>query len=143
MNLNRPKVLTVARVALLALLTLCARARGQEAPVVSNDTHYRLVFLPGTFGGADNHILRGGAHILNNEGSFVGWSDTPLPDPFPNNCWDAGECIVARAFEFRNGRMTDLGALAPGFSSDTNWISPSGLISGETQTGQAADESIG
>ena len=143
MNPNRPKVLTVVSVGLLALLTLCARARSQEAPVASDYTHYRLVFLPGTFGGADNHFLVGGTHILNNEGSFVGWSDTPLPDPFPNNCWDAGECIVAGAFEFRNGRMTDLGGLAPGFSSDTNWISPSGLISGEAQTGQAADESIG
>jgi len=66
MNPNRPKILTVVSLELLALLTLCARARSQEAPVASDYTHYRLVFLPGTFGGADNHFLVGGAHILNN-----------------------------------------------------------------------------
>lgn len=119
---------------------LVAQEQSPSAPH-KEPHHYRMVLLPGTLGGPDNHVLLF-SHILNSEGSFAGWSDTPLPDPFPN-CWDDGECIVARAFEFRHGTMTDLGALAPGFSSDTNWISPSGLISGEAQTGETADPSIG
>jgi len=127
---------------LLALFVLCSLATSQEAAVRSNNTRYRIKFLPGTFGGPNNHILLR-SHILNNEGSFTGWSDTPLPDPFPDNCWDGETCLVGRAYEFSKGRMTDLGVLAPGFSSDTNWISPSGLISGEAQTGQTADPSIG
>jgi hypothetical protein len=73
----------------------------------------------------------------------VGWADDTLPDPYPDNCWDSGECTVARAFQFKNGEMTDLGALASGFSSDVSWLSPRGLISGEAQTGQSADPSIG
>jgi hypothetical protein len=59
-----------------------------------------------------------------------------LPDPFaPDGCWD-GDCFVARAFRWKNGEMADLGALAPGFSSDVSWMSPNGLISGEAQPGE-------
>ena len=135
---------TFATVTILCIAFTSAALVAQEQPTAAADRkphRYRMVFLPGTFGGPDNHILLF-SHILNSKGAFAGWSDTLLPDPFPN-CWDDGECIVARAFLFRNGQMTDLGALAPGFSSDTNWISPNGLVSGEAQTGQAADPSIG
>lgn len=142
MNLTRRNVFTIS-IALLALLSLGPHARSQQASVATNYTHYRIVFLPGTFGGAHSHFLVHGAHILNNEGSYVGWSDTSLPDPYPDNCWDEGECVVANGFQFRNGQMNDLGVLALGFSSDTNWISANGLISGEAQTGQTADPSIG
>jgi probable HAF family extracellular repeat protein len=65
-----------------------------------------------------------------------------LPDPYaPDGCWD-GDCFLARAFHFKNGVMTDLGSLAPGFNSDVSWMSPGGLISGEAQTGET-DENVG
>lgn len=106
---------------------------------------YKVVFI-GTFGGPNSHFNIGGTHILNNDGSFVGWADDSLPDPFgliygPDACFD-GDCFVARAFRFKNGKMTDLGALAPGFSSDVSWLSPGGLISGEAQTGEV-DPNVG
>src|SRR5262245_32187317 len=107
--------------ALIVLAVACPRANSQQEPAANATPHsrYRVVFLPGTFGGPDSHFQIFGAHILNNGGAFVGWSDIDLPDPYPYNCWD-GSCIVARAFEFRDGQMIDLGTLAPGVSSDTN-----------------------
>jgi probable HAF family extracellular repeat protein len=134
MRFSGPKLFAAVCGILFALVTFCPYATSQQAPAATIHTHYRIVFPPGTFGGPNNYFQIAGAHILNNEGAFVGWSDTPLPDPYPYNCWT--DCIVDHAFEFRNGQMTDLGVLAPGVSSDTNSISPSGLITGEAQTGQ-------
>jgi probable HAF family extracellular repeat protein len=107
----------------------------------NHHTHYRVVFI-GTFGGPNSHFSIGGTRILNNDGSFVGWADDSLPDPFaPDGCWD-GDCFVARAFLWENGEIADLGSLAPGFSSDVSWMSSSGLISGEAQTGEV-DPNVG
>jgi len=106
-----------------------ASAQGRHKP------RYNVVFI-GTFGGPNSHFSIGGTRILNNDGSFVGWADDSLPDPFaPDACWD-GDCFVAHAFRWKNGEMADLGGLAPGFSSDVSWMSPNGLISGEAQTGE-------
>ena len=123
---------------LFAAAALCPQAASQQLPVAGSAGHtrYRIVFT-GTFGGPNGHFAINGTHILNNDGTFLGWADDSLPDPFaPDGCWDGDDCFLARAFHFKNGTMTDLGSLAPGFNSDVSWLSPSGLISGESQTGQ-------
>lgn len=120
----------------LLIASFCLQTAAQENKPTGTTSHtrYRIIFT-GTFGGPNGHFAIRGTHILNNNGSFVGWADDSLPDPFaPDACWD-GDCFVARAFYFKNGEMTDLGSLAPGFSSDVSWLSPGGLISGEAQTG--------
>ncbi len=144
MNCHRMKSFHATLAALFFFVLACSSAIGQQASSSSASayTRYRIVFLPGTFGGSNSHFSIFGAHILNNDGSFVGWSDTSLPDPFaPDGCWD-GDCFVAQAFLFEHSQMTDLGSLAQGFSSDVNWMSPSGLISGEAQTGEV-DPNLG
>jgi len=134
--------LAAALAALLALGFASTEAKAQQNPAaVPMHTHYRVVFI-GSLAGPSNHFPIYGAHILNNDGSFVGWADVGLPDPYPDNCWDSDECIVAHAFFWKNGRIFDLGSLADGYSSDVNWMSPGGLISGESQTGQI-DPDIG
>src|SRR5438477_6526668 len=130
---------------LLLLLIASAHMVGQQTTPAQGQTkqslRYKVVFI-GTFGGPNSHFSIFGTHILNNDGSFVGWADDSLPDPFaPDGCWD-GDCFVARAFLWKNGEMADLGALTPGFSSDVSWMSSSGLISGEAQTGEV-DPSVG
>ncbi|MBZ5658158.1 MAG: hypothetical protein LAO56_23090 [Acidobacteriia bacterium] len=143
MKSNFATVLTgVTLFAALAIPTqLIAQELSGTGLPQKHHTHYKVVFI-GTFGGPNSHFSIGGTRILNNDGSFVGWADDSLPDPFaPDGCWD-GDCFVARAFRFKNGKMTDLGALAPGFSSDVSWLSPGGLISGEAQTGEV-DPNVG
>lgn len=125
-------------ITLFAALAIPAQLFAQEQSglqlLQKHLTHYKVVFI-GTFGGPNSHFSIGGTRILNNNGSFVGWADDSLPDPFaPDGCWD-GDCFVARAFRWKNGEMEDLGSLAPGFSSDVSWMSSRGLISGEAQTG--------
>ena len=117
-----------------AAVTASAHVVGQQTTAAQGQNklplRYKVAFI-GTFGGPNSHFSIGGTRILNNDGSFIGWADDSLPDPFaPDGCWD-GDCFVARAFQFKHGKMTDLGALAPGFSSDVSWLSPGGLISGE------------
>jgi len=143
MKTNFATVLT--GVTLFAALAIPAQLIAQEQSGLQitqkHHTRYKVVFV-GTFGGPNSHFERDGQHILNNDGSFIGWADDSLPDPFaPDGCWD-GDCFVARAFLWKNGEMADLGSLAPGFSSDVSWMSSSGLISGEAQTGEV-DPNVG
>jgi probable HAF family extracellular repeat protein len=70
-------------------------------------------------------------------GTFTGTADTLIPKPYP----DASNPItvpphpsIQHAFQWRDGVMTDLGAL-PGGSSQTTWISQNGLIVGSSENG--------
>ena len=93
----------------LLIASFCLQTAAQENKPTGTTSHtrYRIIFT-GTFGGPNGHFAIRGTHILNNNGSFVGWADDSLPDPFaPDACWD-GDCFVARAFYFKNGEMTDL-----------------------------------
>jgi len=140
---------TITLISAILTLALSPTLNSQNISITSGareqNIRYKVVFI-GTFGGPNSHFSIFGAHILNNDGSFVGWADDSLPDPFgliygPDACWD-GDCFVARGFLWKNEEMADLGALASGFSSDVSWMSASGLISGEAQTGEV-DPSVG
>ena len=133
MTLNKGSAFFTALVVFFGFGMVCTEVTAQPAPASATHTRYRVIFIS-TFGGPNNHFAIYGSHILNDDGAFAGWADDSLPDPFPFDCWD-GDCYVARGFRWKNGKMTDLGSLAAGFSSDTSWMSPGGLISGEAQTG--------
>jgi probable HAF family extracellular repeat protein len=106
----------------------------------NNEQHrYRLIDL-GTFGGPQSY-LNFDAQVLNNQGVVAGWADTPTPDPFPSACFNP-DCFVSHAFQWQNGLLTDLGALAAGWSSAAFWISDTGQIAGVSQNG-AIDPLIG
>jgi probable HAF family extracellular repeat protein len=95
--------------------------------------HYKLVDL-GTFGGPASYFQNGFDGVLNNQGAAVGWADTSTADPYPNFCFS--NCYVVHAFQSQNGVLTDLGTLPGGASSQTTWITATGLISGNSQNGQ-------
>jgi uncharacterized membrane protein len=95
--------------------------------------HYKLVDL-GTFGGPASYVQNGFDGVLNNQGAAVGWADTSTPDPYPNFCFS--NCYVVHAFQSQDGVLTDLGTLPGGASSQTTWITATGLISGNSQNGQ-------
>ena len=96
--------------------------------------HYKFVDL-GTFGGPSSYFSNGFDGILNDQGTSVGWADTPTPDPYPAFCFNL-DCFVSHAFLSQNGVLTDLGALPGGGSSLAFWISANGLIAGNSQNGQ-------
>lgn len=125
------------RLAILGILlvTLSASSTfGQTAAVAKSHTRYKVVFTP-TFGGTDNHIFLG-AHVLNNAGTLIGSADTAQSDPYaPDGCFNDGDCLVAHAFAFHRGQSADLGSIPGGANSETTWISPNGLISGNSQNG--------
>jgi len=72
-------------ITLFAALAIPAQLIAQEQSGLQltqkHHTHYKVVFI-GTFGGPNSHFSIGGTRILNNDGSFVGWADDLLPDPF-------------------------------------------------------------
>jgi probable HAF family extracellular repeat protein len=97
------------------------------------NTRYKLIDL-GTFGGQASYFQNGFDGILNQRGTAVGWADTPLADPDPAFQFNF-DGLVSHAFEWRDGKLSDLGTLAPGWSSAALWNSNSGLTVGISQNG--------
>jgi probable HAF family extracellular repeat protein len=76
------------------------------------------------------------AQSLSQNGTLTGFVETTTPDPFAPFCFQE-DCLVAHAFRWRNGVLTDLASLAgPGFSSVAFWTSGNGLIAGLSQNGK-------
>ena len=131
----------IAAATLLALLAipLSLPAQGQE----TNFRHYKLIDF-GTFGGPSsylattNGVTSPGAvnQVMNNQGTVVGWGDTPTLDPFAPNCFNPfGDCFLPFGFQFKDGVRSDLGVLPDGDASLTTWISDTGLIAGQARNG--------
>ena len=73
--------------------------------------------------------------MLNDRGVVSSYADTQDPDPFaPDFCFDA-DCLVAHAYRWRRGVMSDLGTLADGYSSLAAAINDRGWSLGASQTG--------
>src|SRR5262249_30907717 len=93
---------------------------------------YRLVDL-GTLGGPSS-TFNDFSKTINNHEIVVGGADTPVPDPFAPNCFSAS-CYVMHAFQFKDGVLTDLGALPGGGSSWAEGINEAAQIVGNSQNG--------
>ena len=100
MNQNRTSLAFLSLLALLAIPTISRAA----------EPRYRLLDL-GSLGGHQFSFDFSGikARLLNNDGTVVGGSSTPDPDPFN---WSDG--FTSHAFEWKNGSLTDLGPTAFG-----------------------------
>jgi probable HAF family extracellular repeat protein len=94
--------------------------------------HYKLIDT-GTLGGPTSSLGFEGERDLNNSGVLVSLADTSVPDPYAPNCFL--DCFLAQTVEWRNGVLTDLGALPVVNNSGPIWISDTGLISGLSQNG--------
>src|SRR5215469_4784675 len=129
MNMKFNLRISAFATALMLLLTFQVYA--QEHTV-----RYKLIDLgtlggPISYGSADGD----GGRLLNNEGVVSSYADTTLADPFaPDFCFDA-DCLLAHAYRWRNGVMTDLGGLADGFNSLAASINDRGWSLGASQTG--------
>ena len=135
-------------VGILVTLTIPAPSAAQD----NQDRHhkhyrYKLIEL-GTLGGPASFTCSScfngqffASGIVNERGTTVGWADTSTADPFPAFCFF--DCFVSHAFRFRNGALTDLGALTGDTSSVANWISANGLIAGLSENGETDPLSVG
>ena len=135
--MRRHLAIGLTGITLYAALAIPAQLVAQEQSGLQHSrthhTHYNVID-PGAFGGHSSHQALG-AHILNNNGMFTGFADTPQPDPYaPDGCWD-GDCLVAHVSLFKNGELSDLGVLDAGPNSESNWLSENGLIAGDSQNG--------
>jgi uncharacterized membrane protein len=124
---------TAFSAALLLAPSLIAQQRGDEHGKRGARHGYRVVEI-GTFGGP-NSLYNGGTRAVTNDGRVVGAADTDAPDlNAPANCFEGPACLVQHAWEWREGKLKDLGVPAHGYSSYTNAITTRGLVVGHRRT---------
>lgn len=143
MKRNRSISVVIAAILLTSLVgTLQSPAQELSGQADQNSRRYRLVDL-GTLGGPNSYLpLLPPYHdflpsaALSRSGTFAGSADTATPDPYNPFCFI--DCFVSHAVTWRNGSLTDLGALPgpTGSSSAATWISKNGLIAGFSENGE-------
>jgi len=148
----KSRTLCVTVMTLLAALAVPARLAGQEQQQQrQQQAHHRYRFVDvGTFGGPVSYLANdpsgGGAAagVLNHRGTVVSAADTSISDPnYPNICLVCpADPLIFHAFQWRDGVLTDLGALPGVNSSFANWISRNGLVAGFSENG-AIDPLLG
>ena len=111
---TKPMPWLLAAICAASLVVPSAASAARETPA----PQYQLIDV-GTFGGAQA-FLNGPAELITGNGAALGTADTTIPDAdYPNfNPFVVGvaDPNIAHAFSWRNGRLTDLGAL-PGDNS--------------------------
>jgi len=103
-------------------------------PLAAQSTRYQLIDL-GTFGGPNAVVNGPGVRDLSNSGTYAGYAETAIPDPYAPNCQNP-ECLVYHAQEWRKGIVTDLGSLPGINNSGATGISANGrFIVGGSENG--------
>jgi probable HAF family extracellular repeat protein len=96
-----------------------------------------LGVLPGAFGRTGTGGPSAIAYGFNNEGAVVGVSDSQYP------AYQGYQTPARHAFLWRNGVMTDLGAIAgQGYDSSAAAVNDSGEVVGTTSTISSTDGSV-
>jgi probable HAF family extracellular repeat protein len=111
-------------------------------PLVAQQPRFRLVDI-GTLGGPHSYgeINGLGIPLLNNSGTVGSFADTAIPDPNAPNCAVA-DCSLAHAFRWKDGVISDLGAL-PGFNfSAAGSTNARGWVAGQSNT-STIDPNVG
>jgi probable HAF family extracellular repeat protein len=116
--------IVLAIVALIGTPTLIA----QQHP------RYRVVDL-GTLGGRHSYgsVNGDGYRLLNNSGEVASFADLASPDPNASFGCYVPDCLQVHAFRWKNGTMTDLGALPTNNNSAAGSINAHGWATGQSQ----------
>jgi len=126
---------------LLALLATPSQLAEQDKDDKPKHHHYKLIDI-GTFGGPTSGT-QDELKVLNSRGMVAGFADTATLDPnYPNSCFFCGR-YISHALQWRNGRVTDLGALPGLNTSAAFWISDSGLSAGFSELSGTIDPLLG
>jgi probable HAF family extracellular repeat protein len=99
--------------------------------------HYKFIDL-GTLGGPHSYGSPNGpgSRLINNAGVVASSADTTAQDPFAAFFCYVPDCMVAHAFRWRHGVMTDLGALDDSYSSAVGSMNDRGWSTGQSETGE-------
>ena len=114
-----------------AAMAMPARLAAQERN--AKHRHYKLIDI-GTFGGPASYV-NFNTDVLNSKGTVVGSSETSIPLPLNTNPFTCPGPQVFKAFERRDGHVTNLGALSDGNCSNAIWINAYGKIAGDSENG--------
>jgi len=124
---------------LAAVAVVCAAAAQNEAAQGKTAKHHHYKFIDlGTLGGPHSYgsVNGDGFSLLNNSGVVASLADLNLPDPNQEyGCFDS-DCYQAHAFQWKNGVMTDFGALPVNNNSAAGSINSRGWMTGQSQSDQ-------
>jgi probable HAF family extracellular repeat protein len=95
---------------------------------------YRLIDL-GTFGGPSSYPQLPAIPITSN-GTVLGYADTPARDRDWPHCFACQDRFIQHAFAWRDGRLTDLGALPGSNSSGISELNGHGVGVGVSENGR-------
>ncbi|MGA7317748.1 MAG: hypothetical protein WBX22_27710 [Silvibacterium sp.] len=128
--MNRFRIVSFALVYLVAISTTLT---AQDSAAERHHPRYKLIDL-GTLGGPVGYEPGEGVLFLNNSGVIAAAADTSIPDPnAPDRCFL--DCFVTHAVRWKNGTLTDLGAIPENNSSQALSINAQGWSAGLSQNG--------
>ena len=116
-------------------LTVGTTAQSSQAPVAKHH-RYKVVDL-GTFGGPSSSV-NCCEHQITARGVVVGSADTSAANPNPgcfNGPLGVPDCNVSQAFQWRDGALTNLGALPGGYNSYSQVVNARGTVVGSAENG--------
>jgi uncharacterized membrane protein len=111
---------------------------GMASPVqlaAQQHPRFKLIDL-GTLGGPHSYgsVNGDGFQLLNNSGVVASYADLAAPDPNAGFFCYALDCFQIHAFRWKDGVMTDLGALPVNNDSAAGSINARGWITGQSQS---------
>ena len=119
--------------ALLTVLAVATPVAAQEQTATQSGEESRYILQDLDTAGGPNSYVQDTPRPVNSRRVVVGIADTTASDPFAPFCFY--DCFVVHSFQWQDGALTDLGALAPGASSAPNAINASGVVAGLSETG--------
>jgi probable HAF family extracellular repeat protein len=117
-------ILAVALLATIAM-PLSGLAQGTATPnQAAAAPHYKLIDM-GTLGGPNSFSAWLWSKNINSQGTAIAEADTSIVDPFAPNCLQ--DCLVNLGLQWKNGVLTNMGALPGGNNSSfPSWINDLG-----------------
>jgi probable HAF family extracellular repeat protein len=118
----------------VAALVMSPGMTGQQ-PQSTGHHHYKLIDL-GTLGGPHSYgsVNGNGFSLLNNSGEVASYADLATPDPNAAfGCYDS-DCFQAHASLWKDGVISDLGALPVNNNSAAGSINDRGWATGQSQS---------
>jgi probable HAF family extracellular repeat protein len=127
---GRRAVIAIAFVLLISLIT-----QNSAQAASAKKIRYKLIDL-GSLGGPSAYGSVNGAdfRLLNDSGSVASFADLAVPDPNASFGCYVADCFQAHAFQWKNGVITDLGALPENNNSAAGSINSRGWATGQSQS---------
>lgn len=125
---------------MLGVSTAAQESNARHAPGQEHTNryhHYKFIDL-GTLGGPHSYGSPNGAgsRLLNNAGVVAASADTTAQDPLAAKFCYVPDCLVAHAFLWRQGVMSDLGAVDDRYGSAVGSMNDWGWSTGQSETGE-------